>query len=167
MGGLLQPASTASEKDFLWQPKLIGIVAVLMVAGIAVFLLRSKPTAPVQIDPYISRLTISDLKMSQAQNFVGASVTYLDGMLTNQGNETLTHAGVRITFKDSYNQIAQIEDLPMKILQNAGPYVEAIDVSLSPLAAGQSKPFRLTLEHVSDQWNGAYPDLQITAVTVK
>src|SRR5258708_17129622 len=98
MGGLLQPTPVMNEKDPSWQPKLVGIVAVLLVATIAGLLLRSKPAAPVQADPYISRLTISDLKMSQAQNFVGASVTYTDGMLTNTGDTTRTPAHVRDTF---------------------------------------------------------------------
>jgi hypothetical protein len=105
--------------------------------------------------------------MSQAQNFVGASVTYIDGTLTNAGDKILTHATVRVTFKDSYGQVAQIEDLPIKILQTAGPYPEAVDLAVSPLAPGHSKPFRLTFEHVSDQWNQAYPELQVSAVTVK
>jgi hypothetical protein len=167
MGGLLQPTPATSEKDSSWQPKAVGVVAVLIVAAIAGFLLRSKPAAPVQTDPYISKLTISDLKMSQAQNFVGASVTYIDGTLTNAGDKILTHATVRVTFKDSYGQVAQIEDLPIKILQTAGPYPEAVDLAVSPLAPGHSKPFRLTFEHVSDQWNQAYPELQVSAVTVK
>jgi hypothetical protein len=167
MGGLLQPTPVMNEKDPSWQPKLVGIVAVLLVATIAGLLLRSKPAAPVQADPYISRLTISDLKMSQAQNFVGASVTYTDGMLTNTGDKTLTHATVRVTFRDSYGQVAQIEDLPIKILQTTGPYPEAVDLAVSPLAPSQSKPFRLTFEHVSDQWNQAYPELQITNLALK
>ena len=99
MGGLLQPTPATSEKDSSWQPKAVGIVAVLIVTAIAGFFLRSKPVAPVLADPYISRLKISDLKMSQAQNFVGASVTYIDGTLTNAGDKTLTHATVRVTSK--------------------------------------------------------------------
>jgi len=35
------------------------------------------------------------------------------------------------------------------------------------LTPGQSKPFRLTFEHLSEQWNQAYPELQIVDVTVK
>jgi hypothetical protein len=167
MGGLLQPTPVTSERESSWQPKLVGIVAVLIVAAIAGFFLRSKPAAPVQTDPYISKLAISDLKMSQAQNFVGASVTYIDGLLTNTGDKTLTHATVRVTFKDSYGQVAQIEDLPIKILQTGGPYPEAVDLAVSPLAPGQSKPFRLTFEHVSDQWNQAYPEVQLTNVSLK
>ena len=36
-----------------------------------------------------------------------------------------------------------------------------------PLAPGQSKPFRLTFEHISADWNHAYPELQVTDVTLR
>ena len=77
------------------------------------------------------------------------------------------HAVVRVTFKDAYTQVAQIEDVPIKVLQTSGPYPDTVDLAVSPLTAGRSAPFRLIFEHISDQWNQAYPDLQITDVTTK
>jgi hypothetical protein len=74
---------------------------------------------------------------------------------------------VQITFKDDMGQTAQREELPIRVLRTGGPYDEAVDLNLSPLAPGQSKPFRLTFENISAQWNHAYPDLQITQVAVK
>jgi hypothetical protein len=61
----------------------------------------------------------------------------------------------------------QVEDLPLRILQTSGPYPDAVDLSVSPLDPNQSKPFRLTFEHVSTDWNQAYPTLQVTDVVVK
>src|SRR5438552_10286814 len=114
-----------------------------------------------------ANIKLSDLKMSAAENFVGASVTYLDGTVTNSGDKTLTHAIVHVTFKDSLGQIVQTEDIPLHVLQTGGPYPEAVDLSNSPLAPGQSKPFRLTFEHVSNDWNHEYPELRVTDVSVK
>jgi uncharacterized protein DUF2393 len=107
------------------------------------------------------------LKTSAAQNFVGATVNYLDGSITNTGTQTVTHAVVQVTFKDEMGQTAQREELPLHVLRTGGPYDEAVDLSQSPLAPGQSKPFRLTFENISAQWNHAYPDLQMTQVTTK
>jgi hypothetical protein len=112
-------------------------------------------------------LKFSDLKTSAAQNFVGATVSYLDGAITNTGDKTVIHAVAQVTFKDDIGQTAQREELPIRVLRTGGPYDEAVDLNLSPLAPGQSKPFRLTFENISAQWNHAYPDLQITQVTVK
>jgi hypothetical protein len=52
-------------------------------------------------------------------------------------------------------------------LKTTGPYPEAVDFSASPLAPGQSKPFRLTFEGISAQWNRQYPEIQVTDVAVK
>ena len=73
--------------------------------------------------------------MSQAQNFVGASVTYIDGNIANAGDKIVTHAVVRVTFKDLYGQVAQIEDVPIKLLQTSGPYPDTVALAVSPLAS--------------------------------
>ena len=165
MEGLLQPAAT--ERDPGWLPKVAGIAAIVVVAGVVVFLLRPKPQPTVPANPYATQLKISDLAMSTAQNFVGAKVTYIDGTLTNPGNKVVTRAVVHVTFRDAYGQVAQIEDVPVKILQTSGPYPDTIDLAALPLTPGQSEPFRLIFEHVSAQWNQAYPEMQVADVTVK
>ena len=105
--------------------------------------------------------------MSAAENFVGASVTYLDGTLTNSGDKTVTRTILHVVFKDSMGQVAQTEDLPLRILQTTGPYPDTVDLSASPLAPGQNKTFRLVLEHVSDTWNREYPELQVMDVSTQ
>jgi hypothetical protein len=165
MEGLLQPAET--ERNPEWLPKALGIAAILIVAGIAVFLLRPKTQPPVLANPYAAQLKISNLAMSTSQNFVGAKVTYIDGTLTNPGDKIVTHALVHVTFRDSYGQVAQIEDVPVKILQTSGPYPDTIDLSASPIAPGQSKPIRLIFERISEQWNQGYPEMQVADVTTK
>jgi hypothetical protein len=107
------------------------------------------------------------LQTSAAQNFVGATVSYIDGTVTNTGGKTVTHAVLQITFKDDMGQTAQREETPLRVLRTGGPYDEAVDLNRSPLAPGQNKPFRLTFENISAQWNHAYPDLQIVQLTLK
>lgn len=167
MGGLLQPTPAAQEQDTSRRIILVAIAAVVVLALVIAFLLRGKPNPAPQIPPYAAQLKLSDLKMSQSQNFVGASVTYVDGTITNAGDKTVTHATVRVTFKDPYGQVAQIEDVPIKLLQTGGSYPDTVDLSVAPLAPAQSKPFRLIFEHVSDQWNQGAPDLQIVDVRLK
>ena len=165
MEGLLQPAAT--DRDPEWRPKLVAITAILIVAAVVVFLLRPKSHPPVHLNPYAAQLKIADLKMSTAQNFVGAKVTYIDGTLTNPGDKVVTRALVHVIFRDSYGQVAQIEDVSAKILRTDGPYPDTIDLAALPLTPGQSVPFRLIFEHVSQQWNQAYPEVQVADVTTK
>ena len=169
MGGLLQPnvnpTTEASESSL--RPVLIGIVIVALVVGILVFILRSEQKPPAEPPAYAANLKFSDLKTSAAENFVGATVSYLDGSLNNTGDKTVTHAVVEVTFKDDMGQVAQREELPIHVLRTGGPYDEAVDLSLSPLLPGKSEPFRLTFENISAQWNHTYPDLKVTQVVTK
>jgi len=169
MGGLLQPSAnpTTEASESSLRPILIGIVIVAIVVGILVFILRSEQKPPAEPPAYAASLKFSDLKTSAAENFVGATVSYLDGSLNNTGDKTVTHAVVEVTFKDDMGQLAQREELPIHVLRTGGPYDEAVDLSVSPLLPGESKPFRLTFENISAQWNHAYPDLKVTQVVTK
>jgi len=74
---------------------------------------------------------------------------------------------VEVVFKDDMGQLAQREDLPLRVLRANGPYPDAVDLSVSPLGPGQSQPFRLTFDSISAQWNRAYPEMRVTDVTLK
>jgi hypothetical protein len=167
MGGLIQPSPLADEKDSSLRPILIAIVLVAVLIGVLALVSVGSKKAPAARDPYATDVQLSNLKMSQAENFVGASVTYIDGTVTNAGNQTVTHAVVHVVFKNSMNEIAQAEDVALHVLSTSGPYPDAVDLSASPLTPGQSKPFRLIFEHISADWNQAYPDLQVTSVSLK
>ena len=43
-------------------------------------------------------------------------------------------------------------------------YPQAIDLKMSPLKPQQSREFRLTLSHVSTEWNQQVPDLKVMQV---
>jgi len=169
MGGLLQPnpSPTTEPQESSLRPVLVGIVIVAVVVGVIALILRSEQKPPPEPPAYAANLKFSDLKASAAQNFVGATVSYLDGTITNTGNQTVIHAVVAVTFKDEMGQVAQKEELPIHVLRTGGPYDEAVDLNMSPLAPGQSKPFRLTFENISAQWNHEYPDLKVTQVATK
>ncbi len=169
MDGLIQPNinPTTERQESSLRPILIGIVIVGVVVGILALIFRAERKKPAVPPAYAANLKFSDLKTSAAQNFVGATVSYLDGTVTNTGDKTVSHAVVQVTFKDDLGQTAQREELPIRVLRTGGPYDEAVDLNLSPLAPGQGKPFRLTFENISAQWNHTYPDLQITQIAVK
>ena len=169
MDGLLDSNinPTTEKETSALRPILIGIAIVGVVVGVLALILSSEQKKPVPPPAYAANLKFSDLQTSAAQNFVGATVSYLDGTVTNTGDKTVIHAVVQITFKDDLGQTAQREEIPIRVLRTGGPYDEAVDLNVSPLASGQSKQFRLTFENISAQWNHAYPDLQITQVTLK
>jgi hypothetical protein len=167
MGGLLQPAPAVEERSSNLRSILLGLTLVVLVVGIAAFLLRTDSKIANAPPAYAASLKFSDMKMSAAENFVGATVTYLDGTVTNGGDKTVSHATVSVSFKDSLGQVVQAEDVSLRILQTSGPYPEAVDLRVAPLVPAQSKPFRLIFEHVTADWNHEYPELQVTEVAAK
>jgi Protein of unknown function (DUF2393) len=167
MGGLIQPTPVAEEPDSSRRTIAIAVAVVIAVAVIFALLLRSQPKAASGPPPYAANLKLSDFKMSAAENFVGATVSYVDGTVTNSGNKTVTHAMVEVKFKDDMGQIAQREEIPLQVLKTTGPYPEALDFRVAPLGPGQSKTFRLTFESISAQWNHQYPEIQVTDVALK
>jgi hypothetical protein len=167
MGGLIQPTPVAEEPDSSRRTIAVTVAVVIAIAVIFAFLLRSQPKTASGPPPYAASLKLSDFKMSAAENFVGATVSYVDGTITNTGGKTVTHVIVQVLFKDDLGQLAQREDIPMQVLKTTGPYPEAVDFSVSPLASGQSNTFRLTFESISAQWNHQYPEIQVTDVADK
>jgi hypothetical protein len=167
MGGLIQPTPVMEEPDSSGRTIAIAVAVVIVIAVVAAFLLRGKPKGASGPPPYAANLKLSDLRLSAEQNFVGATVTYVDGIVTNAGDKTVTRVVVEVNFKDQMGQVAQREELPFQVLKTSGPYPGAVAFGTSPLGPGQSEPFRLTFESISAQWNRQNPEIQVTDVAVK
>jgi hypothetical protein len=167
MGGHMQPTPAAEDRDTSRRTIVIAVLLVMVVAVIGAFLLRGHPSVPSAPPAYAACLKLSDFKMNAVKNFVGATITYLDGTVANTGNQTVTRALVEVTFKDDMGQIAQQEEVRLQILKTTGPYPQAWDLNVSPLGPGQSQACRLTFDHISEQWNHQLPDIQIIDVSTK
>jgi hypothetical protein len=168
MSDLFTPAKQDTQERN-WVPMVIGLVAVLIVVGAIVVLTRNKPATTVQADPYTVKLQISNPKLSASENYVGGTVTYLDVVITNTGDKALTGASMKLVFKNSMEQVVQTETLPLHALieNQMGGYPDLVDLSRSPIAPGQSKTVRMTLEHISADWNNGYPEMQLVSLQLK
>jgi Protein of unknown function (DUF2393) len=168
MSSLEQQTPAAEERDSSRLIILAAVAGVIAVTLVIAFLLRQPPRLAKGVPAYAAKLNFSDFKMSAAENFVGSTVSYIDGTVTNSGDKTVTGIVLEVVFKDELGQMAQDEpDVALRVLKTSGPYPEAVDLSVSPLAPGQSQPFRLTFDHISAQWNRQYPEIRITDVTVR
>jgi hypothetical protein len=167
MGSLGQPSPVVEERDSSRLIIVIAVAGVIAVMLAVAFLLREPPKAAKRPPPYGSSLQLSDFKMSAAENFIGATVSYVDGTITNTGDKTVTRVVLEVVFKDDIGQLAQREEVPLQVLKTTGPYPEAVDLGASPLAPGQSQPFRLTFDSISAQWNRQYPEMRVLDANLK
>lgn len=147
-------------------PMVMGAVLVLIaIVGVMLAGRSGKSAAKVdQNDPNLAKIQVSDLHMATAQNFAGSSVTYIEGKITNHGDRKLNGAQVQVIFKNSLGEVAQDEkSLLVTVLLPNRPYVDYGPLDLAPLAPGQTRDFRLTLEHVSADWDGQVPQVKVVA----
>ena len=96
---------------------------------------------------YFPQLEFTDAHMSAAENFLGASVTYLDAQVTNKGTKTVGRLDLDLTFVDTLNQVV--------LRERAHP----VTPRTPPLKPGESRAFRVTFEHMPVEWNQAAPTM--------
>jgi hypothetical protein len=153
-----------------WTPLIGGFVLMLVVVAAIVILGRTKKEEIKTADPYSPNLAIQDATLSQADNFIGATVTYIDLTVQNTGPRTVVGGSVYAVFRDTLGQVVQTETLPLRVLVPhalGGEEREAADLSVAPLAPGQTRTLRLTVEHISSQWNQSRPDLEFRGLRFK
>ena len=163
-----EPA-TPPDKERNWIPLLVGLVAVILAVGAILLFSRHKAPSGAESNPYAQNLQLSAIKLSAAENYMGGSVTYLDFNITNTGDKALLGAAVDAQFKNAMGQIVQKETLPLHVLvenQLAG-YPDLVDMSRAPVGPGQTKTVRITLEHISDDWDRSYPQMELVNLKLK
>jgi hypothetical protein len=150
-------------------PLLVGFVLVLAVLAILAILGRSKKEVVTTADPYAPMLVVEQARLSQADNFVGSTITYIDLTVRNHGERTVVGGAVQAVFRDTLGQAVQSETLPLRALvpHALGGEAEAGDLALAPLGPGQTRTLRLTVEHISSQWNQAQPELEFRGLRFK
>jgi len=159
MGSLGQPAPAVEERDSSRVIIVAAVVGVIVVMLAIAFLLREPPKAAKTVSPYAASLKLSD--------FIGATVTYIDGRITNTSDKTVTSVVVEVVFRDDMGQVALRDEVPLRLLRQTGPYPEPVDLSVMPLAPGQTQPYRLTFDRISAQWNRQYPEIRVADAAVK
>ena len=168
MAELFTP-SKQEPQERSWTPFIVGLVAVLVVVGIIAVLTRNRGQGKPEVNPYAAKLQISNAKASQAENYVGGTVTYLDATITNTGDKALVGGDMSLVFKNTLNEIVQKETLPLHVIvpNPLAGYPDLVDLNRSPIGPGQSKTVRMTLEHISADWNQAPPEMQLVNLKLK
>jgi hypothetical protein len=152
---------------------MIAAAVVVVVAAVAVVALEHGKhrvtVTPISATPdaYAASLPISGMAMSESSNLAGGKVTYLDGHITNTGNQTVNGITVQVLFRTFAHEVAQNETQPLKLVRMRQPYIDLEPVSAAPLAPGGGADFRLIFDTVNPDWDGAYPEIRVLHVETK
>lgn len=166
-------AEPEARKERNWLPIVAASVVVLAVVAVMLILGRSGnhtqdlSNLPATVDPYAANLRISDVAMSESSNLAGGKVTYLDGHITNLGQQTVSEVIVEVTFRDYANKVAQSQRVPLTIIRMREPYIDTAPLSTSPLKPGATADFRLNFDAVSPDWAGNTPEIQVLHVVAR
>jgi hypothetical protein len=165
---------TSSANTTNWIPWVIAGTVVILGLAALVFFTGKRSTKPqvegatlAAADAYAASLPITDLQMSEASNFAGGKVTYVDGNIANTGSKTISGATVQVVFRNELGEVSQKETTALNLIRTREPYVDTQPVSATPLKPGDKREFRLIFDHVTLDWNQQYPELTIIDVTSK
>jgi len=148
-----------------WRAIVAGVAVLAIVIGLLVWLGGGNRSTAPAANPYAGKLQISNVKMAAAQNFVGGTVTYVEGRIANTGDQTVTGAVAEVIFRNSLGEVVQKEQIPIRVLVFQGPDRDILDLHAAPLKPGSAADFRLTIEgNISTDWNQGYPEVRIASV---
>lgn len=148
------------------KPLAIG-AAVIVIGLVAVFILsrtQPKQTGPAPEDPYSANLKVMDVRASEAKNFAGVSVYYMEGQIANMGSKSITGATVEAVFRNALGQIVDRQTQSLTIIEQRPGYNDSVSLSQHPLTPNMQDEFRLTFEHISADWNQGVPELRFTHI---
>ncbi len=94
-------AHSARPEPRNWIPLLVGFGLVLGVLAVVAILGHGKKEVATTADSYSPMLVVDKATLSQADNFVGSTITYIDLTVHNNGDRTVVGGTVQAVFRDS------------------------------------------------------------------
>lgn len=115
---------------------------------------EARGTLTAEEKAYLPSLTVTDGRMSAAENFLGDTITYFDAKLTNQGPKTVREVELRLEFVDTLGQVV--------LRETAHP----VKTRTLPLGPGKTRSFQVSFDHMPADWNRAPPRVTVIHVSL-
>jgi hypothetical protein len=154
--------SAAEGVERNWMPWIVALVVICCGLGVAFWLGRPAANSNGNaVDPYAKFVVLGNVQVSQASNFAGDQLTYVDGTIENRGNRTITSMTMQAAFPNETGDAPQILQAPLSLVRSRDPYVDTQPISAAPLPPGKTQDFRLVFDDVTPMWNQSPPALRI------
>jgi hypothetical protein len=170
---MFSPTGPADREPRSPLPWIVAGIAVLgVIVGLIVMGRQGPSSNPggaglAAPDPYAVNLPIANVQMSRAGSMSGGQTTYIDGQISNKGQETVTGITIQVAFHGFTEPIAQKTTTPLMLVRTREPEVDLQPVSAAPILPGQTREFRMIFDSVPQDWNQNYPEIRIIHVTGK
>jgi len=104
-------------------------------------------------EAYRTKVTLSKLGLSKGDNFLGDTVFYVNGTITNNGEKKLQRVVLTFLFKDSINQV---------VLKNTRTAIEYR--GRRGIESLEAAEFQVAFENLPQAWNYVVPEVQVSQI---
>jgi hypothetical protein len=111
--------------------------------------------ASADLQDYAAHVHFGNIQMSRAENFLNQEITYISGVVSNDGPRRIVTMDVAADFRDFSGTIVLRET--RHVFGGHGAVMEP----------GQRRDFQLAFESVPDTWNQNYPELKLVVLTLE
>lgn len=162
----MDPGAGEPERSGFPAAFVAGIIVMAIVVAIVVLLSRSGSKHNLGMtqhlpfgateQAYAPQIHFQNLQLAHADNLLNQEFIYVNGVVSNNGNETVDGLEVTVQFHDPFNQVILQET--QRVL---GPPAD-------PLKPGQQRDFQVTLERkLPATWNQQYPSISVSGLTLE
>jgi hypothetical protein len=162
-GGLKPEPPTSGRAGAI----LAIITAALILGAILYFMPRAPKASPapssasVPNGPAAGMLQLTNPKMTAAPT--GNSM-YIDAMVQNTSPQTINGIVAQVRFRSQDGSVAQAVEVPVQLVQQDGARISQ-DVTSAPIKPNDTRPIRIAIDRVPEDWNHQMPEIQVSAVT--
>ena len=148
-------SSTPIQKSNLVLPAILIAILIPLVVGGWWYLDKESgrpeqgPVLTAEAKAYTRNLKLGGVEMKGTQNYTGAPLIEITGQITNTGDRPLARVELNCVFYDVSGQVVLRERVPI------------VKTTLKP---GETKPFRMPFEGISENWNKTMPQLVIARI---
>lgn len=155
------------KKEFPWAPVAGAFLLLFLVGGALVISRVVRTGSPpgnqklpfgAAESAYAARIEFKEIKMSRAANLLNQEITFIFGVVANNGTRSIRDMEVNVEFKDVLSQV---------VLRESFRPLNSTTISAGPLTGGRSREFQLNLEHVPEEWNRQIPIFRISGLLLE
>jgi hypothetical protein len=89
---------------------------------------------------------------------------YIDAIVQNTSAQTINGIVAQVRFRAQDGSVAQAVEVPVQLVQQGGARITQ-DVASAPIKPNDTRPIRIAIDRVPQNWNHRMPEIQVSAVT--
>ena len=90
---------------------------------------------------------------------------YIQAMVQNTSGQTINGIVAQVRFRAQDGSVAQAVNVPVQLQQQEGGARVSQDIASAPIKPNDTRPIRIAIDRVPQNWDHQMPEIQVSAVT--